>query len=201
MRAGREDDDVEPEAVDRNLRPVLVELEALSRSLSLSEAVAEEAARICREGHEKGLLHRKSPAKVSASSVYAACRIKEVPNTLEDVSQASGVGKKDIAGCYRQLVNGLDLRVHVAEPSEYLPRVAASARMDAEVQASALRILERAEEAGVTSGREPIGLAASALYVAAALEGKRLTQKGAADAAGVREATIRKEYQRLRKAL
>ena len=47
----------------------------------------------------------------------------------------------------------------------------------------------------------PTGLAASALYLASLIDGQWLTQSSAAEAAGVREATVRKESKRLRKVL
>ena len=186
-----------PETADRNLRMALGELDAFSKELSIPKAVTDEAAAICKSVLEKGLGHRKLIAHIAASSLYVACREKEVPASLDDVAEASGVGRKELAKFYRQLVNKLDLRIPVADPAEYMACVASRARASEEVQARALEILSRAEKTGITAGRCPKGLAASALYIASALEGQRMTQKGAADAAGVRESTLRKEYKRL----
>jgi transcription initiation factor TFIIB len=182
---------------DRNLRRAVRELDALSKELSVPEAVTSEAARICKKALKEGLGRRKQTERIAASSLYAACREREVPASLDDVAAASGVGRKELAKFYRQLVNQLDLRIPVADPAEYMSRVASRANASEEVRARAIEILSRAEKAGVAAGRYPKGLAASALYIASALEGQRMTQKGAADAAGVREATLRKEYKRL----
>jgi transcription initiation factor TFIIB len=65
------------------------------------------------------------------------------------------------------------------------------------VQAEALEILSKAGKVGVTAGVYPMALAASALYVASMMDGRKLTQKAVAEAAGVKEATVRKEYKRL----
>ena len=95
------------------------------------------------------------------------------------------------------LVEELDLEIPIANPTECLARVASRAKVDPKVEADAFEILSKAAKAGITDGVFPQGLAASALYIASALEGQRMTQKGAADAAGVRESTLRKEYKRL----
>ena len=67
------------------------------------------------------------------------------------------------------------------------------------MEADAREILSKAEKAGITAGVNPTGLAASALYLASLLDGQWLTQSGAAEAARVKEATIRREYKRLGK--
>jgi transcription initiation factor TFIIB len=117
------------------------------------------------------------------------------------VAAASGVRRDDIARCYRLLVKELEMEIPVVDPAEYMQKVASKANMDPEVQARALEMLSRVEKVGGTAGMDPIGLAASALYLAAAVEGQKLTQVGAAAAAGVTEVTIRNQLKRLRAVL
>ena len=93
------------------------------------------------------------------------------------------------------------MKVPVVDPAEYVAMVAARAKASEFVQADALEILSKAEQAGAVDGRNPIGLAASALYLASTQEGEGLTQKEAAEAAGVTEVTLRGECQLLRKAI
>jgi transcription initiation factor TFIIB len=188
-----------PGLADRDMSRVLGELDSLSQRLSVPDSVKAEAASICRRAQEKGRARWRPLAQIAASSLYAACREKEVPTTLDDVAAASGVNKKEIASCYRLLVNELDLKIPVGDPAECLARVASRLKADAKVEADAQEILSRAEKAGITAGLYPTGLAASALYLASLLDGRWLTQSGAAEAAGVREATVRKQSRRLRK--
>jgi len=179
----------------------LGELIEISKRLSLPDAVADEAARICRAGLERVRVRRVRLALISASSLYAACRVREAPAALRDVAAASGVDRIELARCYRLLVNELELRVPVAGPTECLARVASRAKVSEKVEAEAREILSRAEKAGITDGLHPGGLAASALYLASLLEGEWLTESSAALAASVEEATVRNEYRRLRKVL
>jgi transcription initiation factor TFIIB len=135
------------------------------------------------------------------ASLHAACREGKVPITLDDVAAASGVRRDGIARCYRLLVNELGIEIPVVDPEEFMQKVASKAKMNEGVQARALEILHRAEKAGVAAGVDPQGITGSVLYMAAALEGQKLTQKDTADAAGVQEATVRREYKRLRTVL
>jgi transcription initiation factor TFIIB len=177
----------------------LGELRQFSERLSVPDSVTDEAARICSMGLERGLVKRRSLAQITASSLYAACREKEVPMTLDDVATASGVGKIVVARCYRSLVLALDLKIPIADSAECLASVASRAKVDPKVEADAREMLVRAEKAEITAGVCPSALAASALYLASLLNGEWMTQSGAAEAAGVTESTVRKQSKRLRK--
>ncbi|MEM4391700.1 MAG: transcription initiation factor IIB, partial [Candidatus Nitrosotenuis sp.] len=53
----------------------------------------------------------------------------------------------------------------------------------------------------VSAGKDPMGLAAAALYLACVMLGENKTQKDIAQAAGVTEVTIRNRYKGLKEAL
>ncbi|HUV33736.1 MAG TPA: hypothetical protein VMW22_02320, partial [Candidatus Desulfaltia sp.] len=68
-------------------------------------------------------------------------------------------------------------------------------------QQKAVEILRRATELRTTAGKDPMGLAAAALYKACVMCDEKRTQKMIADAAGVTEVTIRNRYKGLKEAL
>ena len=68
-------------------------------------------------------------------------------------------------------------------------------------QQAAVNILRRAEDLKTTAGKDPMGLAAAALYIACVMNDEKRTQKMIADAAGVTEVTIRNRYKGLKEAL
>jgi transcription initiation factor TFIIB len=175
------------------------ELEKASERLLLPHDVTDEATCIYTRSLKTGLAKGRPLIQIAASSLYAACREKNIPTTLYDVASASGVGRIMVAKQYRLLVVALDLKIPVGDPGECLAKVASRARVSPKVEADAREILSKAEKAGITAGLTPTGLAASALYLASLLDGQWMTQGGAAEAAGVREATVRRENKRLRK--
>ena len=189
------------ESADRNLRQAFSELRRLSEKLSVSESVTEKAAYIYRKALERSLVRGRSITMILAASLYAACRDRDVPRTLKDVAAASNVKKKDIARSYRLLVKEMDMKMPVVNPARCVTKIASKANVSEKTQRRALQILLKAEEARVSAGKDPMGLSASAIYVACTLEGENITQRDIAEAAGVTEVTIRNRYKGLRSAL
>ncbi|MDV3244798.1 MAG: transcription initiation factor IIB [Nitrososphaerales archaeon] len=189
------------ESTDRNLRQAFSELRRFADKLTVSEAVTEKAAYFYRKALERKLVRGRSITAMMAASLYAACRDVEIPRTLKDVAAVSNVKKKDLARSYRLLHREMDLKMPVAEATRCVSGIASRARMSEKSQRRAREILLRAKLMGISAGKDPMGLAASALYVACTLEGEEKTQKDVAEAAGVTEVTIRNRYKGLREAL
>jgi transcription initiation factor TFIIB len=82
-----------------------------------------------------------------------------------------------------------------------VPRIAAKVNIGEKTQQTAVDILQRAEKKRTTAGKDPMGLAAAALYIACVMNGEKRTQKTIAEAAGVTEVTIRNRYKSLREAM
>jgi transcription initiation factor TFIIB len=79
--------------------------------------------------------------------------------------------------------------------------IASKVGLSEKTSTRALVILKRAEESGISAGKDPVSLAAAALYAACILEGEDKTQKDLAEAAGVAEVTIREMFKDLRDVL
>jgi len=186
------------EPVDRNLRQAFSELDRLADKLNISDVVVERSAYIYRKALEKGLVRGRSISALIAASVYAACRATETPRTLKDVATASGMKKKDVARCYRLLHRELEMRMPVTDPIKCVSRIASKAGLTERTQRRAVGILRKAIESRTSAGKDPMGLAAAALYVACVLENENKTQKDIAESAGVTEVTIRNRYKDLK---
>ena len=189
------------EPVDRNLRQALGELNKLKDKVSVSANVLEKAAYIYRKSLEKKLVRGRSISAMIAASLYAACRDTETPRTLKDIGQASNIKRKDIARCYRLLLRELNLRMPVVDPVKCIARIASKASLSEKTKRKATKILQTAEEKKISAGKDPMGLAAAALYVACVTNGENKTQRDVAEAAGVTEVTIRNRYKGLKVAL
>jgi transcription initiation factor TFIIB len=184
-------------AIERNLKLALAELKRVSSYLKLPKAVEEEAARVYTLAVQRGLVRGRSMESVVAGSLYAACRSHDVPRTLDELSEASGIEKKEIGRTYRFITRELGIKIMPSNPADYIARFASSLRLSAETQSKAIEILEMAQKSELTSGRGPTGIAAAALYVAALMHGEKRTQREVADVAGVTEVTIRNRYKEL----
>jgi transcription initiation factor TFIIB len=188
-------------SVDRNLAQAMAELDRLVDKIRVPSSVKEQAALIYRKALDKGLVRGRSILALSAASLYASCRFTETPRTLKDVAEASLVKKKDIARCYRLLLRELEIKMPTADPIRSVPKIASKLGLNEKTQQTAIEILHRAEEKKAISGKDPMGLAAAAIYIACVIESERKTQKEIAEAAGVTEVTVRNRYKGLRRTL
>lgn len=184
-------------AIERNLKLALAELKRVSSYLKLPKSVEEESARIYTLAVQRGLVRGRSMESVVAGTLYAACRRHDVPRTLDELSEASGIEKKEIGRTYRFVTRELGITILPSNPADYIARFSSALKLSAETQSRAVEILEQAQKTELTSGRGPTGIAAAALYVSALIHGEKRTQREVADVAGVTEVTIRNRYKEL----
>jgi len=188
-------------SIDRNLAQAMAELDRLSDKSYIPGPVKERAAVIYRKALDKGLVRGRSIAAIAAASLYAACRITETPRTLREIAEASLVDKKDVARCYRLLLRELSVQMPISDPLTYISKIAEQTAISGQTQGLAVKIIHEARKKRVAAGKDPMGLAAAALYIACMQSGEKKTQKEIAEAAGVTEVTVRNRYKTLKRQL
>jgi transcription initiation factor TFIIB len=185
-------------SLERNLAQAMTELDRLSSQLGLSRSIKELAALLYRKLIVSKRVRIRSIEATVGASIYAACRLRKSPRTLEEIATLSRINKKKLGSYYRLLVTKLNLRMPVSEPANYVPRFISELNLPGEVQTKVLEILDQAKKTrGLVTGRDPRGLAAAAIYIASILTGNRITQREIAKASGVTEVTIRNRYKEL----
>jgi transcription initiation factor TFIIB len=184
-------------SIERNLRLAMSELRRISSFLELPSVVREETARIYNFILQRGMVRGRSMESVIAACIYAACRSYNIPRTLDEISAASDVERKEIGRTYRFIIRKTKLKITPSSPKDYIARFASVLHLSPKAQNEALKILKKAETSELTSGRGPSGIAAAALYVAALLTDEKKTQREVADVAGITEVTIRNRYKEL----
>ena len=188
-------------SMERNLVIALAELDRVASSLGLPENIKESAALLYRKAVKEELIRGRLIESVVAAVIYAICRLQGIPRTLDEISRASGIEKKEIGRAYRFLKAELHVDVPLTDPAQYVPKFATALKLGGEVQEEAVKLIRKALRKGLISGRGPTGVAAAALYIASAMHGEKKTQKEVADVAGVTEVTIRNRYRELKKEL
>ncbi len=184
-------------SIERNLRLAMAELRVVASYLNLPNVVRDEAARIYNFVLQRGLVRGRSMESVIAACLYTACRSYSIPRTLDEMATASEVERKEIGRTYRFIIRKLGIRIKQSSPKDYISRFSSVLKLLPKTQNDALKILQRAEEVELTSGRGPAGISAAALYVAALINDEKKTQREVADIAGITEVTIRNRYKEL----
>jgi len=184
-------------SIERNLRLAMAELRRVASFLNLPTVVRDEASRVYNFVLQRGLVRGRSMESVIAACIYAACRSYNIPRTLDEISNASDVERKEIGKTYRFIIRKLGVKVTPSSPKDYISRFGSVLHLSPKTQHDALKILKKAEISELTSGRGPAGIAAAALYVAALLNNEKKTQREVADVAGITEVTIRNRYKEI----
>jgi len=186
------------EPIDRNLRQALSELGRLKDKLALSSSVIEKSAYLYRKALDKKLVRGRSISALIAASLYAACRDTETPRTLKDIADASNIKRKDIARCYRLLHHELELKMPVVDSVQCIARISSILKISEKTKRHAIKVIQSAQKSKESAGKDPMGIAAAALYLACVNNGQNVTQRDIAEAANVTEVTIRNRYKGLK---
>ncbi len=189
------------ESQERNFRQAFSELSRMKDKLALPDAVVEKTAYIYRKAVEKNLARGRSIPGLISAAMYLACRDTGTPRTLNEVARQINIKRKDVSRCYRLLLKELDLKMPVLDPIKCMSRISSQAGLSEKVKRRALTILEDANRLEITAGKDPMGLAAAALYLSCVINKEDTTQKVIAMAAGVTEVTIRNRCKGLRELL
>ena len=188
-------------SAERNLRQALSEMDKLKAKLSLTDPVIQKAAYIYRKAIERKLVKGRSIHGLVAACVYASCRNTETSRTLDDVANGINIRRKDVARCYRLIFRELDLKIPVPDPINGISRIASIAGLGEKTKRKAIGILNKAKKLGIVAGKDPMGIAAAALYLACITSGGNKTQREISVASGVTEVTIRNRCAGLKKLL
>lgn len=191
---------------DRNLTQAMTELARLADYLNIPSTVTEHAAFLYRKALHQNLVRGRSIHAITAASLYLACRLTQLPRQLTMFADANEqpharARVKEISRYYRLLQRALNLEIPVDDPTIYLPKIASNLGLTQRIQNTAIQLIHSAKQRHAVVGKNPVSIAAAALYIAARGDATPVTQKAVAAAAEVTEVTIRNRYKSLTHAL
>ncbi len=164
---------------------------AIQSKLDVSDAVVERAAYLYRKALTKNIIRGRTISGMILSALYVACRESGVPRTLQDVSDAGNISFKNLSRHYRVFVKALELQVDSLNPSELVSKIGTTVGLSEKTQRDALGIVEMAKKKGIADGKNPVSLAATALFLAGVINDESVTQDKIAKASGISTVTIR----------
>ena len=166
--------------------------------IGLPEHVVEKSAYLFRKVEQRQLLRGRSSLPVMCSVIYMACRITDTPRTLSDIADAAGIKKRVIQRFYRLLFANLDdVNSTSYNPSEFVSRISTEANLSEKTIRNARKILEFSDRKGITSGKNPMSMAAAAVYLALQDNHEKVSQTRIAQISGISAVTIRNRVKEL----
>lgn len=194
-------------SLERNMWEARPKLESLTSKLIIPPHVKETAWRIYIECAKQKMTMGRSIIAFIAASVYAAIRIHELPKMFDEVCDTELVQKRNahqaLGLIIKQVFPILRFKYRPITSRQLVYRYGTDLDLPMNIQWIAGKIMEKAYKNGLNiAGKDPRGIAASALYMAAKRsfdDRDRRTQAAIAEIAKITEVTLRSRIRDLKK--
>jgi transcription initiation factor TFIIB len=185
-------------STNKNLKQAFNELSILKDKLALSNATVEMSAYIYRKALERRLARGRSISAIVAAAVYIACRELQIPKSLRDIAAASNIRRKVLSRSCRILISELDIKIPIIDPMKCIFKVANKTNLNEKTKRQAMDVMNNLTKREMSAGKNPMGLAATVLYVSCLNTGVNIRQADITFAAGITEVTLRNRIKDLK---
>ncbi|KAJ7645813.1 hypothetical protein B0H17DRAFT_1103689 [Mycena rosella] len=164
--------------------------------LRLSEMISNAALRMYTLAVEHKFTKGRKSLNVVAVCLYIACRQKDThTHMLIDFSDLLQVNVFELGHTYLQLVQTLNLKLPLVDPSHFISRFAALLEFGDEtpkVSMDAVRLVQRFDRDWMTRGRRPAGICGAALLLAARMNNFRRSVEEIVQVVKIADTTLKK---------
>ena len=178
--------------ISRNLKKAMWEVNRVCSSLGLAWQVAERSAYFYRKALQRCLIKGRSISGFVAASIYLSCKERMIPRTIDEVCRAAGVDRPFATHCYKILISEMRIEPPITDPFRNIAKISAKAGIEERVSRRAMEILSSVASHTAIIGKNPLVLAAAALYLATVECKLNVTKTVIADAAEVSTISLRK---------
>lgn len=190
-------------SIERNFWEAKPKLKMLTSKLNIPDYIAETSWKIYSIVAKKKLTMGRSINGFIAGALYAAIRIHDFPRLLDEVCEASLTPRRTVhrslAMIIREVLPTINLRYHPITAERLVFRFGNELSLPITIQKNAINLLKLASQNGLKrTGKDPKGLAAAVVYIAAKDGSIRKTQSHVADIAKITEVTLRSRAKQIR---
>lgn len=175
-------------------------IDKMASQLHLTRVVREAAAKFYRQVTAAHMTRGHSLEELATGCLFLACRRCRVPRTLSEVAAVANLrdySRKRLAAVVRYLVKGLNVTVRPTNPFQFVPKLVSDLDLSRECLELTRILLTHACKKGLDNGRNPLSIAAGALYLASVILKEAVLQKDIARAAGVTVVALRDRFYEL----
>jgi len=188
--------------IDRNLTIAHQDFLRLQKGLNVPFHVAEDAYKIYVIAAKKKLTHGRTINGIITACFFFALRNHQITRTLKEILEVSQISRKELVQSLKiiqiEILSKQKVKTSHLVPENFVEPFNESLNLSLHVGNEALSLVRRATQKGIpTSGRDPKGFAAAALYITSNLTSEPRTQKQISKAVNVSEVTLRKRIREL----
>lgn len=193
-------------SIERNFWEAKPKLKMLARKLNIPNYITETAWKIYNIVAKKKLTMGRSINGFVTAALYAAIRVHEFPRLLDEICEAALTPRRTVhrslAMIVRKVLPGLNLKYHPISAERLVFRFGNELELPITTQKHAINMLLTASKKGLQrSGKDPKGIAAASIYIAAKNENIRRTQSRVAEIAKITEVTLRSRTKQIKQRL
>jgi transcription initiation factor TFIIB len=190
-------------SIERNFWEAKPKLKMLCSKLNIPEYISDSAWKIYSVVAKKKLTMGRSINGFIAGSLYAAIRVHDFPRLLDEVCEASLTPRRTVhrslAMIIREVLPELNLKYQPITAEQLVFRFGNELELPMKIQKTAIEMLKSASKNGLKrTGKDPKGLAAACIYIAAKDGAMRKTQSAVADVAKITEVTLRSRAKQIK---
>ncbi len=183
-------------SLERNYSLAKPRMGALGTKFVIPGPVVETAWKIYREVFRQRLTVGRSIEAFTCATLYAAIRIHEFPRMFDEISDASLVPVNIVLQALKLVIRAvlppLNLKYKPIAPEPLIYRFGNDLNLSLDVQKRGASLLREASARGLLqAGKDPKGVAAAAIYLAARESSEYKAQAKIAEVAHVNEVTLR----------
>lgn len=175
-------------STEKRIAHALEHLESIGSRFDLDSDIRSQAADVYAEAAVANLTDGRSTTSVVAGAVVIGAREGGVPLPVACVADVAGIDRQTLNNIVRLLSYELDRTSGPCPPDNYLPFLCRKLSIDDSAEEKARQLLEVTEDAISVGGKNPVGVAGAALYLAT---DSTVTLRAIASAAGVSQETLR----------
>ncbi|MBN1214356.1 MAG: hypothetical protein JXA99_02830 [Candidatus Lokiarchaeota archaeon] len=190
-------------SIERNFWEAKPKLKMLASKLNIPEYIKETAWKVYCVVAKRKLTMGRSIDGFIAAALYAAIRVHEFPRLLEEVCECSLTPRRTVhrslGMIVKEVLPKLGLKYKPITAEQLVFRFGNDLGLPMGTQKKAINMLIKASKNGLLrTGKDPKGLAASVIYMAAKLTNQRKTQAEVSEIAKVTEVTLRSRSKQIK---
>jgi transcription initiation factor TFIIB len=171
------------------------QLDLLQDKLCLPRTVVERTAYIYRKAQKRGLIRGRMVTAVLDAALYISCREFGIPKSLKEIAGVNNIKPKTLGKSYRLLINELEIKTPTIDPTKCIIKVSNLLGLE---ENRYIEIMNHLKKNEVTAGKDPMGMAATVVYMVCSSTGETRTQTDIARVAGITEMTLRNRYKEIK---
>jgi len=181
----------------RNFLIAFAELKRICFNLNIPSHIKNETINLYKKCFNANLIKGRSISGMIAACLYYVSKKFNTPVMYKEIIYESNADVEIIKKCYKALVKRFKLPPQNLNPVLFISRYSTDLDLDIETQQLAVKVLTRYLKNNDFEGKNPMGLCGGAIYFAAKLKDKKITQKQVAEKVGITDITLRARYKEI----